>query len=138
MECESAHREDFFDPTHAFSEQKLAHFVHWEEADPTLSLPYFTPLHYHHYHLQVAFFSPSALLSPRPLQPAYSCSCCVQAHRPCVPTASGVCEQYLRPKKRDQTTNLFVQPPILSPRPMEGLRRSVRLRPRALLRRLSR
>ena len=37
-ECESAHKEDFFDTTHAFSEQKLAHFVHWGEADPTLSL----------------------------------------------------------------------------------------------------
>jgi hypothetical protein len=36
-ECESAHKDDFLYPTHAFSEQKLACFVHWGEADPTLS-----------------------------------------------------------------------------------------------------
>ena len=27
----------FFDTSHAFSEQTLAHFVHWGEADPTFS-----------------------------------------------------------------------------------------------------
>ena len=36
-EYESAHKDGFFDTTHAFSEQKLDHFVHWGEADPTLS-----------------------------------------------------------------------------------------------------
>ena len=37
-------------------------------------------------------------------QPARSCSRCVRAHRPCVPTPSGVCERCVRLQKRGRLT----------------------------------